>query len=203
MKNIIRIARNDIHNIRKNVIALIVIFGITIVPSLYAWFNIAASWDPYKNTGNLKVAVASLDKGYDGELLPVRLNLGNDIISSLRENTQLHWIFTDAKDASNGVRSGKYYASVVISETFSKDMMSLFSSETTHPTITYCINEKENLTKPSQRQFPKQLWTHFVLLLTFPQKKGMHLLQKIYLLRLQKSLPILILLPELYRHFLI
>lgn len=27
MKNIIRIARNDIHNIRKNVIALIVIFG--------------------------------------------------------------------------------------------------------------------------------------------------------------------------------
>ena len=99
MKNIIRIARNDIHNIRKNVIALIVIFGITIVPSLYAWFNIAASWDPYKNTGNLKVAVASLDKGYDGELLPVRLNLGNDIISSLRENTQLHWIFTDAKDA--------------------------------------------------------------------------------------------------------
>ena len=115
MKNIIRIARNDIHNIRKNVIALIVIFGITIVPSLYAWFNIAASWDPYKNTGNLKVAVASLDKGYDGELLPVRLNLGNDIISSLRENTQLHWIFTDAKDASNGVRSGKYYASVVIS----------------------------------------------------------------------------------------
>lgn len=62
MKNIIRIARNDIHNIRKNVIALIVIFGITIVPSLYAWFNIAASWDPYKNTGNLKVAVASLDK---------------------------------------------------------------------------------------------------------------------------------------------
>ena len=67
MKNIIRIARNDIHNIRKNVIALIVIFGITIVPSLYAWFNIAASWDPYKNTGNLKVAVASLDKGYDGD----------------------------------------------------------------------------------------------------------------------------------------
>ena len=148
MKNIMRIARNDIHNIRRNVIALIVIFGITIVPSLYAWFNIAASWDPYKNTGNLKVAVASLDKGYDGELLPVRLNLGNDIISSLRENTQLHWIFTDAKDASNGVRSGKYYASVVISETFSKDMMSLFSSETTHPTITYCINEKENAIAP-------------------------------------------------------
>ena len=148
MKNIIRIVRNDIHNIRKNVIALIVIFGITIVPSLYAWFNIAASWDPYKNTGNLKVAVASLDKGYNGELLPVQINLGNDVLSSLRENTQLQWIFTDAEDASDGVRSGKYYASVVISETFSKDMMSLFSSEATHPTITYYINEKENAIAP-------------------------------------------------------
>ena len=139
---------------------------------------------------------------------------------SLRENTQLHWIFTDAKDASNGVRSGKYYASVVISETFSKDMMSLFSSETTHPTITYCINEKENAIAPKVtekgadaiRQEINETFTEtisktaldaFRLLLTFPQKKGMHLLQKIYLLRLQKSLPILILLPELYRHFLI
>ena len=64
MKNIIRIARNDIHNIRKNVIALIVIFGITIVPSLYAWFNIAASWDPYKNTGNLKVVKTHSFTGY-------------------------------------------------------------------------------------------------------------------------------------------
>lgn len=42
---------------------MIVIMGITVVPCLYAWFNIAASWDPYKNTGNLKVAVASVDKG--------------------------------------------------------------------------------------------------------------------------------------------
>ena len=33
MKNIIRIVRNDIHNIRKNVIALIVIFGASAVCS--------------------------------------------------------------------------------------------------------------------------------------------------------------------------
>ena len=101
-----------------------------------------------------------------------------------------------------------------------KDMMSLFSSETTHPTITYCINEKENAIAPKVtekgadaiRQEINETFTEtisktaldaFRLLLTFPQKKGMHLLQKIYLLRLQKSLPILILLPELYRLFLI
>ena len=64
MKNIIQIFKNDLLRIHKNVIAMIVIMGITVIPTLYAWFNIAASWDPYGNTGNLKVAVASNDEGY-------------------------------------------------------------------------------------------------------------------------------------------
>ena len=84
MKNIIQIFKNDLLRIHKNVIAMIVIMGITVIPTLYAWFNIAASWDPYGNTGNLKVAVASNDEGYKGELLPVNLNLGDDVISELQ-----------------------------------------------------------------------------------------------------------------------
>lgn len=56
MKNIWAIFKGDVNRIRKNVIAMIVIVGITVVPSLYAWFNIAASWNPYENTGGLKVA---------------------------------------------------------------------------------------------------------------------------------------------------
>ena len=99
---------------------MIVIMGITVIPTLYAWFNIAASWDPYGNTGNLKVAVASNDEGYKGELLPVNLNLGDDVISELQGNKQLNWVFTDAKDAKKGVQSGKYYAAIVIPEDFSK-----------------------------------------------------------------------------------
>lgn len=65
MKNIWKIFQRDLQQIQKNVIAMIVIIGITVVPCLYAWFNIAASWDPYENTGNLKVAVASVDEGYE------------------------------------------------------------------------------------------------------------------------------------------
>ena len=75
MKNILRIFKKDVIRIHKNVIALIVIMGITIVPCLYAWFNIAGSWDPYSNTGNLKVAVASVDDGYEGTLIPIKLNV--------------------------------------------------------------------------------------------------------------------------------
>ena len=52
MKNIWAIFKGDVKRIRKNVIAMIVIVGITVVHSLYAWFNIAASWNPYENTGD-------------------------------------------------------------------------------------------------------------------------------------------------------
>lgn len=148
MKNIGNIAKHDFNKIRNSVIALIVIIGIVIVPALYAWFNIAASWDPYGNTGELKVAVASVDEGYEGSLIPIDLNLGDTVLSKLRENTLLNWVFTDAKDAENGVRSGKYYAALVIPEDFSKNMMSVFSQEAVHPQVAYYINEKENAIVP-------------------------------------------------------
>ena len=107
MKNILRIFKYDLKKIHKNVIAMIVIMGITVIPTLYAWFNIAASWDPYGNTGNLKVAVASSDEGYSGELLSVNLNLGDQVLTTLRGNSQLDWTFTSAKKAKEGVKSGK------------------------------------------------------------------------------------------------
>lgn len=148
MKNIWNIFKRDVLRIRKNVIAWIVILGITVVPALYAWFNIAASWDPYGNTKNLKVAVASVDKGYEGELVPVTLNLGDNVLSALRENDQLDWTFTNQKKALDGVKSGKYYAAIVIPADFSKNMMSLFSKNVTNPKITYYSNAKENAIAP-------------------------------------------------------
>ena len=148
MKNIGKIFINDIKHIYKNVIALIVVLGLSVVPSLYAWFNIAASWDPYGSTGNLKVAVASMDKGYEGSLVPLELNLGEKIMSSLRENEQLDWVFTDKDEALEGVKSGEYYAAIVIPESFSEDMMSLFSRDVHKSDILYYLNEKENAIAP-------------------------------------------------------
>jgi len=148
MKKIGQVFLYDISHIKKNVIAMIVVLGLCVVPSLYAWFNIAASWDPYSNTNGLKVAVANTDEGYEGEILPLQINIGDTVISSLRENDQLDWTFTGKKDAVEGVKSGKYYAAIVIPKSFSQDMMSLFSEEMTHSDIIYYINEKENAIAP-------------------------------------------------------
>lgn len=147
--NIGRIFTGDLQKIRNNTIAWIVVMGLTIVPSLYAWFNIAASWDPYGNTGNLKVAVANMDAGYRGSLFPMTLNVGDQVEMNLHHNTQLDWVFTDEDAAIRGVQEGTYYAAIVLPETFSRDMMSLFSAEDIQRSdILYYLNEKENAIAP-------------------------------------------------------
>lgn len=148
MKNIWKIFQRDMMRIRKNVIALVVIVGISVVPCLYAWFNIAASWDPYSNTCNLKVAVASVDEGYEGSLIPLEINIGDQVLSALRENTQMEWVFTTKDKATAGVKSGKYYAAIVIPKDFSNKMMSVFSENVEKPEITYYSNAKENAIAP-------------------------------------------------------
>lgn len=148
MRSIIATLKRDLSRIRGSVVALIVAVGLVIVPTLYAWFNIAGSWDPYGNTGNLKVAVANSDDGYMSDLIPVRVNIGDTVVSALRENDQLDWRFVSESDAVEGVRSGEYYAAVVIPENFSSRMMTVFSSDAEHAEIVYYENQKANAIAP-------------------------------------------------------
>ncbi len=150
MRNIWQIFIRDARRIRNNVIALIVIMGIIVVPCLYAWFNIAASWDPYNNTDNLKVAVASVDEGYQGSLVPIEVNIGERVLTSLHENTQMEWVFTSKENAINGVKSSDYYAAIVIPEDFSRNMMSIFSEDETieKAKIHYYCNAKDSAIAP-------------------------------------------------------
>ena len=148
MKVIWGIFKRDMCHATRNVIAVIVSMGLVMVPALYAWFNIAASWDPYGNTKALKVAVANNDKGYKSDLIPVRVNVGETIISTLHANDQLDWQFVKSDKAIDGVKSGEYYAAIVIPKGFSADMMTLFSPDIKHAQLKYYLNEKINPIAP-------------------------------------------------------
>ena len=62
MRNAFRIFRRDMKRLLRSPAAVLVMIGVCIIPSLYAWFNIAANIDPYSNTSGIKVAVANNDK---------------------------------------------------------------------------------------------------------------------------------------------
>lgn len=148
MKNIWLIFTGDLKRCTSNIIGIIVLMGLAIVPTLYAWFNIAASWEPYGNTGNLKVAVVNDDTGYQGDLLPTSVNLGDAVVSQLRENDSFDWQFVTGDEAVEGVESGEYYAALVIPENFSSRIMTVFSDNPKHAKILYYTNEKENPIAP-------------------------------------------------------
>ena len=144
MKTVKKIFVDDVVGLAKNFFALVIVIGICFLPALYAWFNIYSNWDPYGNTGALKFAAVSLDKGFtdeDGEYH----NQGDTIIENLHENTAVDWQFVDsAKEATDGVYSGEYYAAVVIDEDFTYNMYNVLTEEVDRPILHFYENQKKN-----------------------------------------------------------
>lgn len=148
MRNIWRLFTGDLKRLGHNVITVIIVLGLVAIPSLFSWYNLIACWNVFDNTGNLKVAVANSDEGYKSDLVPLEINVGEQVVSALRANDQLKWTITDEEDAIDGARSGRYYAAVVIPSSFSRDMMTFYSDDVEHAKITYYTNEKKNAIAP-------------------------------------------------------
>lgn len=147
MNKIAQIFGRDCRRLARSPIAMIVLIGATILPCLYAWLNVGAYTDPYQYTSGLRVAIVSNDRGVQNEMTGA-LNAGEKVIENLKENDSLGWVFTSEKKAIRGVKSGKYYAAIVIPESFSEDLLSITTGELRQPVLEYYLNEKKNAMAP-------------------------------------------------------
>lgn len=147
LKNVFYLYKLDWKRIFSNPISAFLIIALMILPSLYAWFNIKALWDPYGNTSELPIAVYSADKG--AEFQDKHIDIGDEVIDTLHKNKQLGWRFLDSKeDLVEGVKSGKYYAGIYLPADFSDDLISFTSGKIEKPTIEYYSNQKINAIAP-------------------------------------------------------
>ena len=149
MKNILNIMRHDLKKITGSVVAIITVMGLCLVPCCYAWFNILSNWAPYESeaTGRISVAVANMDEGSNAA--GFKINVGEKITEALGANEDIGWIFVESdKEAVEGVRSGDYYAALVIPEDFSTGVLSFMSGDLTNPELKYYENEKKNAVAP-------------------------------------------------------
>lgn len=145
MHNIVTIIRRDIKALLTHFFPLVIAIGLCLLPALYAWFNIYSNWDPYGNSANVKIAVASEDTGWTDDESGELKNAGDEVIDSLKENDSIDWVLLDSsKKAVDGVKSGRYYAAVVLDKDFSQNMYHGFMDGLKQPTITYYENEKKN-----------------------------------------------------------
>lgn len=145
MKNVFKVFLSDAKRLSTNVVAIVIIMGLSIIPALYAWFNIMSNWDPYgeEATSNMHIAVYSEDLGYTyGDF---SVNVGETIVDGLRENKTIGWVFTETREeALNGVNNNDYYAAFIIPTGFTEDMLSCVSGDMKNPTIQYYENSKKN-----------------------------------------------------------
>lgn len=148
MRNVLSLAAGDFKRLFSNIVSIIIVLGLVLLPSIFTWYNVLACWDVFGNTGNLKVAVANSDEGYQSDLVPLKVNIGDQVVSALRANDQMNWVFTDEEDAVDGAEAGRYYAAVVIPQSFSRDMMTFYSGDVEHARIVYYSNEKKNAIAP-------------------------------------------------------
>lgn len=148
MKNIFKLYSRDMRNIFSNYAALIVAIALCILPSLYAWFNIKASWDPYSQnaTSQIKIGVVNKDKGTD--LNGKYINIGDKVIEELKGNKQMGWQFVSEEEAYKNVEEGDYYATLTIPENFSENLTSILSVDIKKGEIIYTVNEKINAIAP-------------------------------------------------------
>lgn len=146
MRNIQEIFIDDLKSIYKNFFVCIVVVFLMFIPSIYAWFNIVASWDPYANTEGILVGVANNDKG--AELNGKAVNIGKEVMEGLKDNKDLGWRFTSEKEAIEKVEKGDYYASIIIPENFSEHIATIMTDDPKKAGIDYYVNEKINSIAP-------------------------------------------------------
>ncbi|MDW7616284.1 YhgE/Pip domain-containing protein [Peribacillus simplex] len=146
MSNIREIFIDDLKCIYKNFFVCIVVVFLMFIPSIYAWFNIVASWDPYANTEGILVGVSNNDKG--AELNGEAVNIGKEVIEGLKGNKDLGWRFTTQKEALAKVEKGDYYASIIIPENFSEHIATIMTDDPIKAEIDYYVNEKINSIAP-------------------------------------------------------
>ncbi|GAA0297634.1 putative membrane protein [Gracilibacillus halotolerans] len=146
MKNIFHIYKLDVKSIVTNVMSLVLIGGLIFLPSLYAWLNIKASWDPYAQTNQIPIGFVNEDEG--ANIRGEDIDVGQDLEDYLKEDNNFNWQFVNRTEGIEELEYGTFYAMIVVPKDFSETLGSVIQSEPKKATMEYFVNEKINAIAP-------------------------------------------------------
>ena len=107
---------------------IVIMIGISLIPTLYNIIFLSSMWDPYGQLSELPVAVVNNDKEafYNGQTM----TMGEDIVSNLKENKDLDFHFVNEEEGKKGLEDGDYYMVVTLPSDLSEKAASIL---TDHP----------------------------------------------------------------------
>ena len=142
MKNALKLFKTDLKKIAKTPAVWIILAGLAILPSFYAWFNLWAMWDPYGNTGHIKVAIVNEDKG--DKVRGKEINVGNKMVQTLKKNDSFDWQFVSREKADHEIKMGKYYAGIYIPSKFTHQITGTLRKHPEKADVDFKVNQKIN-----------------------------------------------------------
>ena len=128
--------------LRKNKILLLVFLAIIAIPTIYTTLFLGSMWDPYGKVDHLPVAIVNEDKPvtYNDETLEV----GNEMVDSLKDNDSLDFHFVSSKEAKDGLKNGTYYMVITIPEDFSANASTVLDEHPRKMVLDYDTNPGTN-----------------------------------------------------------
>lgn len=128
--------------LRKNKILLLVFLAIIAIPTIYTTLFLGSMWDPYGKVDHLPVAIVNEDKPvtYNDETLEV----GNEMVDSLKDNDSLDFHFVSSKEAKDGLKNGTYYMVITIPEDFSANASTVLDEHPRKMVLDYETNPGTN-----------------------------------------------------------
>ena len=114
---------------------IIVMLGVSLIPALYNVIFLSSMWDPYGKVSDLPVAVVNQDKAVTAS--GKTLSIGDDVVSSLKENKNLDFHFVSKEDAQNGLEKGDYYMVVTLPSDLSERAASILTDNPQQMKIDY------------------------------------------------------------------
>lgn len=142
MKNSFKLFKMDLKKVAKTPAVWIILAGLAILPSFYAWFNLWAMWDPYGNTGHIKVAVVNEDKG--DTIRGKKVNVGNTMVNTLKKNKSFDWQFVSREKADHEIKMGKYFAGIYIPSKFTHEITGTLRKQPQKADVEFKVNQKIN-----------------------------------------------------------
>lgn len=129
-------------NIAKSTWLKIVLCAIMIIPMIYACVFLGSMWDPYGQTDQLPVAVVNNDK--EVEYNDSTMDIGKQLSDKLAKNDSMDFNIVSSSKAQKGLKDGKYYMIITISENFSKNATTLLDDDPQTMMLTYTTNPQTN-----------------------------------------------------------
>ena len=114
---------------------IIVMVGIALIPALYNIIFLSSMWDPYGKLSELPVAVVNKDQPatYNGE----SMNIGEDMVSNLKDNDSLDFHFVAEAEGVEGLENGTYYMVVTLPSDLSQKAASILTNHPEQMNIDY------------------------------------------------------------------